>query len=472
MSSHVAETTFRRRAAALTVLYPRHDGHWRDVWDRTLEDLRSPTTGEAVSIPADWLVYLPARKRADDGRARRNQDRNTYGSTAMRRDEFPYHRTRKQIVKAISRASSLGEDLWERTRELIHAHWSYASKSGDSYFAVRTTHNLGDRLLRLQPAELYIAEVQVWTLQAIETDAGSAYIWDLWAKVLSALGLAEDSLSVRWESIRRFPDDCVLRTSLAEALLEHHRDAVAESLLRETMQDFPSNAYNRHILVKMLSRQGRQEEARDEYLALETLAPDNPYVQSLVGVITTERVGEAQVALAGFSGDRGMEAATELPRQPEPGQSEEQESRRKSIEAKSEISAYLGRLAAQVPLLEDYFAPSKRRNGDGMTPEMRRLDEITSDTELVAAHRAGLMAESGGRKHLEAWVRGRPSSYSARLLLAWQGREGNGLDREALSTIAEEFPENRRWNDWLRYGFVSNQECSRLPYPSPHFSIK
>ena len=126
------------------------------------------------------------------------------------------------------------------------------------------------------------------------------------------------------------------------------------------------------------------------------------------------------------------------------------------------ISAYLGRLTDQVPLLENYFAPVERRNGNGATPGMRRLDEITSESELVAAHRAGLMAESESREHLEAWVRGRPSSYSARLLFAWQGLEENGLDREALSAIAEEFPENRRWNDWLRYGFVSNQERSRL----------
>ena len=228
------------------------------------------------------------------------------------------------------------------------------------------------------------------------------------------------------------------------------------------MKDFPSNAYNRHILVTLLSRQGRQEEARDEYLALETLAPDNPYVKSLAGVITTGHAEEAQVALARLSGDRDMEAATDLPRQPESGQSEKQENGRESIEARPEISAYLGRLAAQVPLLEDYFAPSECRSGDGGTPRTRRLTEITSDSELVAAHRAGLVAESAGREYLEAWVRGRPSSYSARLLLAWRGREGNGLDREALSAIAEEFPENRRWNDWLRYGFVSNEERSRL----------
>ena len=96
-------------------------------------------------------------------------------------------------------------------------------------------------------------------------------------------------------------------------------------------------------------------------------------------------------------------------------------------------------------------------------PERDAWMRLPRNLKLVAAHRAGLIAESRGREHLEAWVRGCPSSYSARLLLAWQGREGNGLDREALSAIAEEFPENRRWNDWLCYGFVSSEERSRLP---------
>ena len=462
MSSRVVQTTFRRRATALTVLYPRHDGYWREVWDRTLEDLPAPIAKDAGAILIDWLDHLSARKHVDRRQTKGDENYNTYGSIVIRMDSFPYHSTRTEVEKAISRSSSVDENLWRKTRELIHALWNYASKSGDSYNAVLTTHSLCNQLLKLEPSEPYLAEIQTLTLQAIEADTGNAYIWDLWAKVLSALGSDEASLSVRWESMRRFPDNCVLRTSLAEALLENHRDSVAENLLRETMKDFPSNAHNRHILATMLSRQGRLKEARDEYLALEALAPDNPYVQSLVGVVPTERAEGALIAMAGFVEGGEMEATTDLLRQTGPEQSDEQESGRESIEAMPEISAYLGRLADQVSLLESYFAPSESRNGNGTVPGTRGLDEITSESELVAAHRVGLMAESEGREHLEAWVRGCPSSYSARLLLAWRGRRGNGLDREILSAVAEEFPENHRWNDWLRYGFVSSQERSRL----------
>ena len=243
MSSHVVQTTFRRRTAALTVLYPRHDGYWQDVWDRALEDLPPPIAGGASAVRTDWLDHLPAREHVDGGQAKRDGYNNTYGTIAIRLDSFPYHRTREEIENAISRASSVGEDLWRKARELIHALWDYASKSGDSYDAVRTTHTLCDQFLKLELSEYYLAEIQVLTLQSIEADAENAYMWDLWAKVLSKFDLDEASLAVRWESIRRFPDNCVLRTSLAEALLGHHRDVVAENLLRETARDFPSNAY-------------------------------------------------------------------------------------------------------------------------------------------------------------------------------------------------------------------------------------
>ena len=461
MNSLDVQTAFRRRAAALTVLYPRHDGHWQDVWDRVLGGLSQRNQKEASTIRTDWLDHVSAPGSADGGQSRRGRQ-HTYGSIAIRRDALLDEKSRKQITRAINRAKFLGEDLWEKTRDLIRAHWAYASGSGEFYFAVRTTHNLCDRLLRLGPAEPHLADIHVWTLRAIEAESENARIWDLWAKVLSALGRDDASLSVRWESMRRFPDDCVLRTSLAEALLEHHRVALAESLLRETMRDFPRDVINRHVLVKTLWRQGRREEAKAEFVTLEVLAPNNPYVQSLSKMMTTIQAEEAQAAWPELSEERGTEADADLRRQPAPGQAQEREIGVESIGAGPEILAYLDRLTDLIPLLEDYFAPSEGVNGSDTTLGALHLDEITSEFELVAAHRAGLMEGSESRERLEAWASVRPSSYSARLLLAWQGREGNGLDREAMSEIRKEFPKNRRWNEWLCYGFIPEQERSRL----------
>ena len=495
MNSFEAQTAFRRRAAALTLLYPRHDGHWQDVWDRVLGDLSQRNQKETSTIRTNWIGHVSAPGSADGGQSRRDK-KHTYGSIATRRNALPDATSREQIRRAINRAQILGEDLWEKTRDLIRAHWAYASESGECYFAVRTTHNLCDRLLPLGPAEPHLADMHVWTLRAIGAESENARIWDLWAKVLSALGRDDASLSVRWESMRRFPDDCVLRTSLAEALLEHHRvpiaesllretmrdfprdevcrnilaellvrterEGEAESLLRETMRDFPRDVINRHILVKTLWRQGRQEEAKVEFVTLEALAPNDPYVQLLSEMMTTIPAEEAQAAWPELSEDRGTEADADLRRQPAPGQAQEREIGLESIGTGPEIVAYLDRLTAQIPLLEDYFAPSEGAYGSDTTLGALHLGEITSEFELVAAHRTGLMEGSESRERLEAWASVRPSSYSARLLLAWQGREGNGMDREAMSEIKREFPKNRRWNEWLCYGFTSEEERSRL----------
>ena len=155
MNSLDVQTAFRRRAAALTLLYPRHDGHWQDVWDRVLGGISQRNQKEASTIRTDWLDRVSAPGSADGGQSRRGRQ-HTYGSIAIRRDALLDVKSREQIIRAIDRAQFLGEDLWKKTRDLIRAYWAYASGSGEFYFAVRTTHNICDRLLRLGPAEPHL----------------------------------------------------------------------------------------------------------------------------------------------------------------------------------------------------------------------------------------------------------------------------------------------------------------------------
>lgn len=460
VSTHKVQTTFQSRTAALTVLYPRNDRHWRDVWDQVLDDLYPPLASHVTTIRTDWLAHLPFCGGANGGQPQRRGQLRTYGSIAKHLYGLPDRTRHEKIESAIRRALSLSDELWEKTRELIRAHWNYASRSGDSYFAVRTTHNICDQLLSIRPSEPQLAEIQRWTLQAIEADADNAHVWDLWAKVLSALGQHEASISVRWESIRRFPDNCVLRSSLAETLLEHHRDALAESLLRETMRDFPGDVISRNILVKVLRCQGRQEEADAAFATFGPLAPVNPYVRSLAELPSTIWPEEIQVMGSGNSADRSVGIDVETYGRSELEPENERADGHRNIEAGSEISAYLGRLEQQIPVLERYFACTGRESSDSSSPEMLRPDEIGSEFELVAAHRVGFIEGSGWREGLENWAHARRSSYSARLLLSWRGQEGNWLDRAAMSKIAEEFPEHRRWNNWLCYGFIDEERRS------------
>ena len=486
MHSLEIETTIRRRAAALTVLYPRHEGHWQDVWSRVIQDLPSPISEDASAKLARWLDHLPARGGAGEvrpsGGRRRMADR-----AAVHRAPLPDKERLRQIERKMNRAQLLDDKLGEEVRKLICEHWLHASVSGETYYAVRTTHNLYDRLLRLRPTRAHLDEMHVRTLQAVRAEPGNPYIWDLWAKVLSALGRDEASLSVRWESARRFPDGCVIRNSLAKALREHGRMLLAEHLLRETMQDFPNDEVCRNILAELLISTERKTEA--EHLLRETMQdfPNNEVCRNILAklLISTERKTEAEgllrEAMQDFPNnevfrnmlnelssptkrqeDRNAETDAATEGRPASEQAGEREAGHGNNGIESAISAYLDHLTAQVPLLEIYFAPSASTSDAGSMPGTAGPDTAThSELELVAAHRAGMM-EGSGRGHLETWVKARPSSYSARLLLAWRGQEGNGLDRAAMSGISSDFPENHHWNKWLCYGFASGEERGKL----------
>lgn len=452
MPAPKVEATIRRRAAALTVLYPRHEGHWRDVWSRVLEDLPSLIQEDASAKLAHWIDHLPARGGAGDVRPSGGRQRIADRST-VHRAPLPEAERRHRITRKMDRAQFLDDKLGEEVQKLIREHWLHASVSGETYYAVRTTHNLYDRLLRLWPTKAHLDEMHVRTLQAVRAEPGNPYSWDLWAKVLSALGRDEASLSVRWESARRFPENCVIRNSLAKALREHGRALLAEHLLREIMRDFPNDEVCRGILAELLISIERKTEA--EGLLREAMRdfPNDEVFRNMLNELSSPTTRQD-------SHDAETDAATEG--RPAPEQAGEQETGHGNGGIGPAVSAYLDHLTAQVPLLETYFAPSASASAAGVMPGTAGPGTAPhSELELVAAHRAGMM-EGAGREHLDTWVKARPSSYSARLLLAWRGREGNGLDRAAMSGISMDFPENRHWNKWLCYGFASGEERGKL----------
>ena len=521
MDSREAETTIRRRAAALTVLYPRHEGHWQDVWGRTLEDLPSSIPKDASAKLARWIGHVPTR--GDAGDVQPSGDRQWAADrVSIHRALLPEVERLHRITRKMARTHFLDDKLWDDIQKLIRDHWLYATASGETYYAVRTTHNLYNRILRLRPVRAYLAEMHVRTLRAIEAEPGNPYIWDLWAKVLSALDRDEASLSVRWEAARRFPENCVLRSSLAETLQEHGKIPLAEHLLRETMRDFPNDEVCRNILARLLISTERRTQA--EHLLRETMRdfPNGEVCRNILArlLISTERRTQAEHLLRETMRDfpngevcRGIlanllisiernteaehllrEAIQDFPnnevfrnmldelsnptesqedrsaeidvamegRFTVSGQAGKQDTGRDGGWSESAISAYLDQLTAQVPLLETYFAPSASAGDtDAIAVTPSSDTALHSDLALVAAHRAGRM-EGSGREYLEAWVKARPSSYSARLLLALRGQEGNGLDRAAISRISSDFPENHHWNKWLCYGFASGEERGKL----------
>lgn len=151
-----------------------------------------------------------------------------------------------------------------RLRALIKGHENYASRTGDTFHVVRTTCNVGMRLLRGGDAPERRASIAGELARfAISFESANVYAWALWRDALAANGHLEAAELLGWETIRRFPEDPQWRTQLAlllEGPLRRHQEA--ESLLRETLKVFQNDPVVRTQLALLLSdRLDRQEEA-------------------------------------------------------------------------------------------------------------------------------------------------------------------------------------------------------------------
>lgn len=409
---------FVRHAKALTALYPRHDQHWTNIWADALETLqRFPRHRNVVR---DWLP--PGLQEESPARV---TGRQYIARPKPRRGSLPpKYRLDRVIGRLADGPDSLDEALWVRIRDLLHAHWGYAISSGESYYAVRTTHNLCDQLLRRELLPAHLKRIHGWTLQAIQAEPGNAYLWDMWAKVLAALGAEEASIDVRWEAVRRFPDNIVVRMALVVALADRRRAVLAERLYRETLRDFPNDAYRPHALSRrspFLQRGWEQTRAK----LLETMSADEPFDVSVA--------------------PRSKTSVQELNLEPQ-------------------LQSFLESLGNHRTLLERYFSVGTDGRDAAIDADGPEANGIASEIELVVACRVCRSNRQHINSLVDAWAQARPASYSARLLLVAQGSRELDLHQlgDDLSRIQAEFPEHRKWNQWLSFGLAVPERRSEL----------
>lgn len=458
MQQAQVETAVRRQAGALAVLYPRHAGHWQNVWATALAFHHGSGRQNATSLSAvaAWLGHAEARA----GRPHRD---STPSAASVHCAELPDRDRLRQIEREIADTDTLDVELWNLMRSLVDDHWRYALESGDGYFAVRTTVNLCNQALRHSLNVTNVKKINSWAVQAIEAEPDNPFGWDLWAKTFTALGHNDIAAAVRWESIRRFPANAVLYGSLAHLLVTQDKLVLAEALLRETIVDFPRNVVIRHILTLMLWKQRRHAEAAQQADILLKLDPKSVDYKRL-----SERIGQrsrlsshdfdrdlaiAHRLILGLGGQLGS-APVVLPVSGVDSSD--------SVLSQSDVagfgSAYITQLRDRKRWTELFFAPSM--NGADARLDTLRKEAHTSELAMVAAHRAGLMNGSDNRAELRSWAGVHPSSYSARLLLAL--REHGGLEATAMHQISDCFPQHRRWNQWLCYGFATHVERNQL----------
>lgn len=413
---------FARHVSTLAVLYPRHHSRWKETWASALASLRGFGHDRTVAQD-DWLrPALPRQCYPDTYPGRIELARSNWRGRGRRPAHLPPIGELDEVVLAVDAAEALDDALWGRAHDLLSRHWGYARYAHHSHYAVRTTHNLCDRLLRKRPSDAQLAEIHSLTLQALRAEDGNAYIWDLWAKVLAVAGAEKTSLDVRWEAVRRFPDNLVTRMAAIVALAGNGRIELAKHLFQETGRDFPNK-----VIEPRLLQAPKWSEAASDMMSMNQL--HNPLVRQLRRVIADEQ-------LFGRAEDRKPSMRLQL------------DPRTQSV---------LESLSNRAGVLQRYFTSSGRGS---VASGMPAADWPASELELVAACRTGW--PKLGDQILDVWLSTRPASYSARLLAVSRGINGHGLDPDEFSAVQSTFPQHQHWNQWLGYVFAGRGERVKL----------
>jgi tetratricopeptide (TPR) repeat protein len=187
--------------------------------------------------------------------------------------------------------------------QLIVAHRRYADATGDVFYLVRTTCNVGMRLIEKGPvSERAIrgdTAVRLASL-AFDYDPTNVFAWGLLLRGLGAADRWADAELVGWEAIRRFPEDPQRRNQLATMLAKAlGRPEEAAALLRETISLFPDDEYPRNQLATVLAESpGGAEEAAALLRGTILVFPEKATPRTQLATVLAESLDRSEEAAA------------------------------------------------------------------------------------------------------------------------------------------------------------------------------
>jgi len=237
----------------------------------------------------------------------------------------PDPRRREDILRNIGNGAPFRQ-LKGSIDAYVAADARHASRTGDTFYVVRTACNIGMRLLRGGDEPAARAEKARDLAQlALRFEPFNVFAWALWRDALAAMGEWEAAELLGWEAVRRFPENEQWRNQLASLLADRlDRATEAETLLRETMRLFPDDVVARTQLALLLAdRLDRATEA--ETLLRETMRqfPDDVVARTELASIVgrdAARLGEAlKIVDEALGIDGNNRVALDLKRQFEQG---------------------------------------------------------------------------------------------------------------------------------------------------------
>ncbi|KNG95081.1 tetratricopeptide repeat protein [Pseudaestuariivita atlantica] len=300
---------FEREWRILEGDFPRDAGFWGDRVQMAVtaaeRELAERTNGAETTFPI-------ARWWREDVDIHPNENRLRGGSA----HEPPPREAREAILRDIGRALP---QLSDRIDTLMKGHKRYADCTGDVFHLVRSSCNIGMRLLEKGSSEERVdrgrLSVSLAAL-AFEYDPLNAHAWSLMMRALRTAGRVQDAELVGWEALRRFPENVQWRTQLASLLAGGGaKPDEAIALLKEAQQLFPENAFVRTQLAEIVAedRGGAQEAVK---LLQETISlfPGNPYARNQLAMVLADDLKRADEARDILNGAIAEGAADDVTR--------------------------------------------------------------------------------------------------------------------------------------------------------------
>lgn len=165
----------------------------------------------------------------------------------------------------------------EKLTTMVERYERYTDATADDYFLVRSFCNVGNMLLRhsvdaLAERAKFAERLARLTLRY---QPRNPIAWALWRDALFSAGAFEASVALGWETVRRFPNNPLMRNELAEILLALGRVQEAQDVVEDgdATQVFDIASYS--VLSRIYANLGDTEGAREAISTGLQIDPDD-----------------------------------------------------------------------------------------------------------------------------------------------------------------------------------------------------
>jgi hypothetical protein len=171
-------------------------------------------------------------------------------------------------------------DMRVRLEQMVVRYVRYTDVTGDDYFLVRSFCKVGKELLR-NVVDAYSERAQFaedLARRVLRYQPRNPIAWGLWRDALFSRGAFDASIALGWETVRRFPNDPLMRTELAEILIARNQLDEALSVIKGAIDAGISNHYTYQILARLLARRGEIMAAKKAIEDGLSIAADNSWL--------------------------------------------------------------------------------------------------------------------------------------------------------------------------------------------------